>query len=227
MGLEVVRAILTFVFRLFCRIEYHGQENIPHFGPAILVSNHPSYLDPVTIYVGVPRRRLWWMTWDAVFRVPLLGWIIRRFGAFPIDTERSPKEAFETSLSLLRRGQLVGVFPEGGRSYQPMMGEARTGAVRLAVRCGAPVVPVSVAGAYRVWPRTRRLPRVGKISVTYHPPIHFYADRDDRQFYEHDMEHVRQIINEGLRETYLEWHLRRIYDPTLEEFGVRGLGQSA
>jgi len=220
MGLEVARAILKFVFRLFYRIEFHGQDNVPTFGPVILISNHPSYFDPVSIHIGVPKRRVRWMTWDAVFRVPFLGWLIERFGAFPIDVDGSAKGAFEASLALLRRGEVVGVFPEGGRSYQALMGGAKTGGIRLAVRCGAPVVPVSVAGAYRGWPRTNLLPRPGRIRVTYHPPNHFYAEERSREFYENAMRQVKQIVNKGLYETYADWHLRRIYDPTLEEFGL-------
>jgi len=216
----MARAILVFLFRLFCRIEFHGQENIPSFGPVLVVSNHPSYLDPMTVHVGVPKRPVRWMTWNAVFRVPILGWLVRQFGAFPVDVEGSPKGAFESSLAMLKRGEVVGIFPEGGRSYQSVMGDTRTGAIRLAVRSGAPIVPVSVAGAYRVWPKVWFLPWPGRIAVTYHPPIHFYVDHTDRGFYEKAMRQVKQTINEGIRETCVDWHLRRVYDPMPEEIGL-------
>ncbi|MEW6358116.1 MAG: lysophospholipid acyltransferase family protein [Planctomycetota bacterium] len=220
MSLRMAQAILRFLFRLFWRIEFHGQDNIPSFGPVLVVSNHPSYLDPISVHLGVRRRPVQWMTWNAVFRVPILGRLVRQFGAFPVNVDGSPKGAFESSLAMLKRGEVVGIFPEGGRSYQPIMGDTRTGAVRLAVRSGAPIVPVSVAGAYRVWPRVWFLPRPGRIAVTYHPPIHFYVDQVAHDFYEKAMDQVKRTINDGLRETYVDWHLRRIYDPMPEELGL-------
>ncbi|NOZ21626.1 MAG: 1-acyl-sn-glycerol-3-phosphate acyltransferase [Planctomycetes bacterium] len=220
MTLAVVRSILRFLFRLFFRIEFYGQDNVPTFGPVLLVPNHPSYLDPLSVHLGVRTRPVRWMTWNAVFRVPVLGWLIRQFGAFPVDMEGSPKGAFKSSLELLKRGEVVGIFPEGGRSFQPIMGDTRTGAIRLAVRSGAPIVPVSVAGAYRAWPRLWFFPRPGRIAVTYHPPIYLYVDQTDHDFYEKAMDQVKRTINDGLREAYVDWHLRRVYDPTLEELGL-------
>ena len=115
--------------------------------------------------------------------------------------------------SALRRGELVGIFPEGGRSHQPLMGRSKGGVVRIAARAGVPIIPVSVAGAFRVWPYCRLLPRPGRMQLTFHKPLALRGARVDRNTEEVLLDKVRGVINEGLVETYIEWHTRRIYDP--------------
>jgi len=218
---EITKTILRFYLRLFHRVKYYGLENIPPAGGAILASNHPTYMDPVVIRVGV-RRRICWMAWDALFRVPVLGWMIRNMSAYPVDPDRADRSAYRQTLELLRRGEIVGVFPEGGRSYQPLMGLPRSGAVRLAARAGVPVIPVSIAGAFRVWPRYRLLPRPGRIAVTIHKPLAFDGVRVDKETEVDLLERVRDIINRSLVQTYIEWQSRRIYDPLPCELMWRG-----
>jgi 1-acyl-sn-glycerol-3-phosphate acyltransferase len=112
------------------------------------------------------------MAWDALFRVPLLGALIRAFGAFPVDTRRGKgREAYERAKALVLSGEVVGLFPEGHRSRTGWMEpQLREGAARLSWETGALLVPATIAGAYRAWPHYQSLPRPARIRVRYHEP---------------------------------------------------------
>ena len=128
----------------------------------MVAANHPSYLDPVLLSLQV-RRPIRFMAWDALFRVPLLGALIRTFGAFPVDTRPGKgREAYERAKALVLSGEVVGLFPEGHRSRTGWMEpRLREGAARLAWETGALLVPATIAGAYRAWPHYQALPRPG------------------------------------------------------------------
>ncbi len=113
------------------------------------------------------------MAWDALFRVPLLGSLVRLFGAFPVDTRTGHgRDAYAAAPALVQEGELVGIFPEGRRSREGWMEpELRAGAARLALETGAPLVPATIRGAFRAWPYFRALPGPAKIRVRYHDPI--------------------------------------------------------
>ena len=145
---------------------------MPAEGPAVVAANHPSYLDPVLLSLQV-RRPIRFMAWDALFRVPLLGGLIRTFGAFPVDTRPGKgREAYERAKALVLAGEVVGLFPEGHRSRTGWMEpRLREGAARLSWETGALLVPATIAGAYRAWPHYQALPRPARIRVRYHQPI--------------------------------------------------------
>lgn len=201
--LTLLRLFGRALFGLLFSVEYDGLEHVPADGPVILAGNHPSYLDPVL--VGLPLQRpVKFMAWDALFRVPLLGWVIRALGAFPVDIRKGKGEAaFQQALRVLQSGAALGIFPEGQRSEQAEMGELRTGVARLAIETGAPVVPVTIGGASRAWPKWKLLPRSAKLIVRFHPPIRLdeaerAARRDDRDFQRAVMNRIAESINRSL-----------------------------
>ena len=170
--LVLLKLIARPLFRILFSVEYHGLENVPDGGPVILAGNHPSYLDPILIILPI-KRVIRSMAWDALFRVPLLGLIIKAMGAFPVDIRRGKGEAaYREALRVLTSGAALGIFPEGQRSERGPMDELRTGMARLAIETGAPIVPITIGGASRAWPKHRLLPKPAKIVVRYHKPIH-------------------------------------------------------
>ena len=203
MLISIIRLIARPLFRVLFSVEHHGVENVPGEGAVIIAGNHPSYLDP--LLVGLPiRRTIRFMAWDALFKVPLLGQVIKAVGAFPVDIRKGRGEAaYLEARRVLSRGEALGIFPEGQRSEQAAMGELRAGVARLAIETGAPIVPVTIGGATRAWPKWKLLPRSARIIVRYHEPIRLSeqereANRDNRDFQALVMRRVAASINRSL-----------------------------
>jgi 1-acyl-sn-glycerol-3-phosphate acyltransferase len=169
---DAARALAEALFRVLFTYDCVGEEWIPVRGGAVVAANHPSYLDPVLLSLQV-ERPIRFMAWDALFRVPFLGALVRLFGAFPVDVRAGRGHAaYERAKALVREGHVVGIFPEGRRSRTGWMEEdLRAGAARLALETGAPLVPATIRGAFRAWPHFRALPGLAKIQVRYHEPI--------------------------------------------------------
>jgi 1-acyl-sn-glycerol-3-phosphate acyltransferase len=167
-----LRAVLEALFRVLFTYDCLDEEKIPEAGPAVIAANHPSYLDPILLSLQV-ERPIRFMAWDALFRIPLLGALMRLFGAFPVDVHPGGgRDAYEKARTLIEEGELVGIFPEGKRSRSGWLEERlREGAARLSWETGAPLVPATITGAFRAWPYFRALPEPAKIRVRYHDPI--------------------------------------------------------
>jgi len=169
---KALRTVLEALFRVFFDYDCVGRENVPARGPAVVAANHPSYLDPLLLSARV-ERPISFMAWEALFRVPLVGFLLRSFGAFPVDTRPGQgRLAYEKARRLIDAGEVVGFFPEGKRSRTGWMEQTlREGAARLAWETGAPLVPATITGAFRAWPHFRALPNPARILVRFHEPI--------------------------------------------------------
>jgi 1-acyl-sn-glycerol-3-phosphate acyltransferase len=167
---ELLRPPVWGLARLLFRIRFIGVEHVPLAGAVVLVPNHVSYMDPVLLTIPV-RRPLHYMTLEVFFGVPGLGAFIRWFRAFPVREDEIDRPAIRTAMRILRDGHALVVFPEGGRSRDGRLLPFRPGAFRLALQADAPVVPVTIAGAHAAWPAHRRLPRPGRITITFHAPL--------------------------------------------------------
>jgi 1-acyl-sn-glycerol-3-phosphate acyltransferase len=191
------------VFKILFAVEFHGVENVPAEGAIILAGNHPSYLDPILVALPI-KRVIRYMAWDALFRIPVLGWLIKSLGAFPVDIRRGKGEAaFREACKVLKNGDALGIFPEGQRSEQGPMGELRTGTARLALETGATIIPISIGGASRAWPKWKLLPKPAKVIVRYHKPIVIGETPSetlgqDREFHQKIMADLARSINRSL-----------------------------
>ncbi|MFQ3588880.1 MAG: lysophospholipid acyltransferase family protein [Chloracidobacterium sp.] len=196
--LWIIKLVVHALFRVVFTLEYTGVEHVPLTGSVILAGNHPSYLDPVLISLPV-RRRIRFVAWDKLFTIPVLGPLIRFFGAFPVDTTKRDQQAFQQALQVLRDGDALGIFPEAGLSKEARMNALlKSGAARLALAAQCPLVPVTIAGARAAWPRHQWLPLPRKITVKYHPPIH--PPRMDSALAP-DEPAIAQALTEQLRQT--------------------------
>ena len=173
--MRVLIAVLTPFVRWFCRllfkIEFHGVENIPREGPCIITPNHVTYADPIWITIPMPRR-VYYMAWHKPFGIPILGLLMQMFGAFPVNLDvAADSSAQREAIELLREGRALVIFPEGGRTRTGKLMPFKMGAFRLALTHGVPIVPVTIRGAGTIWPVGQMLPRLGKLTITYHPSI--------------------------------------------------------
>ncbi|WP_058234226.1 lysophospholipid acyltransferase family protein [Devriesea agamarum] len=158
---------------------WSGQENLPSQGGAIVIGNHTSAFDPLAyghllVDSGIPPR---FLAKDSLFSIPVLGTLLRRTGQIPVSRGRGrSQDALAAAESALCAGQVLTVYPEGTYTRDPGLWpmRARTGAARLALRTGAPLIPIACWGSHKVNPtRTCKLhlrPR-GGIQIIVGPAI--------------------------------------------------------
>lgn len=198
-----LKAFAAWFFAIYHDIRVQGAEHVPAAGPAIIAANHPTYLDPAFLMVGIARP-VRFMAWERPFRVPLLGTLLRAYGAIPVDMKRPGRASFEAAVRVLRAGEVFGIFPEGGRTKGgDQMNPFKSGVARLALMTGAPIVPATILGGRRVWRRGERLPKPGPIEVVFHPPIRVAPEerlswRRDRTLEGRLIERLIATINQSL-----------------------------
>jgi 1-acyl-sn-glycerol-3-phosphate acyltransferase len=142
------------------RIE--GGQYIPRSGPALLVANHQSFLDPILLGLCTSRP-LRYLARRTLFKHPLFAALIRALRAVPIDQEGVGKEGLRTILDELQAGEAVVVFPEGERTRDGRMSPLKPGVHLLVRRTQAPIVPIGIAGAFEALPRTARFPTLAPL----------------------------------------------------------------
>jgi glycerol-3-phosphate dehydrogenase (NAD(P)+) len=141
----IVRLLFQPFFQIYFRMQRIGREHIPAHGPVIIAANHRSFLDPFVI-ACMARRPMYYVAKKELFAKPWQGWILNALGAFPVDRGGSDEQMVQTAEAILRRGDIVLIFPEGTRIRPGALGKPKRGVGRLALETGAPVVPVAVIG---------------------------------------------------------------------------------
>lgn len=170
---EICRYIGLALSKIFWRIEFKGTENIPHdSAKGLLVApNHQTYADPVWVTLPV-KRKFRYMAWDAAFGWFFVGGLMRRLGAFPVNTtgKRGKLDAMKKALKFLRQGETLIVFPEGEREFADgKFLPFKPGAAWLAMEAEVPILPVTIRGGNKVWAQGMKYPRPGKVEIIYHP----------------------------------------------------------
>jgi 1-acyl-sn-glycerol-3-phosphate acyltransferase len=163
------RRTLGPVFRRWFSLEVAGVEHIPASGPVVLCMNHESSLDVPAVAVASPRP-ITFMAKRELFKLRAVGWAFERMGAFSVDRELFDLRAVRIGLDVVRRGEMLGMYPEGTRMPGTLL-EFLPGAPWIALSTGAPLLPCAIAGTERALPRGRHLPRRVPIGVTFLPPV--------------------------------------------------------
>lgn len=181
MGYWLIKILLAIpLLHLVFRIEVHGRENLPRRGPAVIASNHLSTIDSVFVPLVVPRKVTYLAKSQFTTGRSLGAWFRRNFmrliGQLAIDRSGGSASAagIAAGAGVLRRGDVLGIYPEGTRSPDGRLYRGRTGIARILVEAPAPVVPVAVFGTPEVMPRGAKFPRLGRrVLIVFGPPLDF------------------------------------------------------
>ena len=173
--------------RIWNRFQIHNPENVPSEGGCIIASNHVSYIDPPAVAVGIKHRVVHFMARDTLFVKPLANWFLTHVAVLPMDRTKGDLGALRKGISLLKSGQVLGLFPEGTRTPTGEIQKAKGGIGFLISKAGVPVVPAYVDGSFQAFPKGASRIKRGRVRVFYGKPIdpaEFAALGSDRDSYE-------------------------------------------
>lgn len=158
-----MRVIIKFIFKIFAIILYRpkivGKENLPKDGGALLCPNHVSTLDAAVI-VAMFKRKVNVLAKEELFKNGFLCWIADLFGIYPVKRGKADMQAIKISLTLLKRNELLLMFPEGTRNGMAKGIKPKNGAVLIAATAGKPIIPIGIQGSFK--PFTKVIVNIGK-----------------------------------------------------------------
>lgn len=166
----MTRSLLTPALKRYFRMHWQGTEHIPPSGAVVLACNHLSNLDPVLLGAACPRQ-ISYLAKIELFRVPVLGGLIQRYGAIPLRRSASDPEALRLAERVLEQGQTLALFPEGTRSRDGRLKPFRFGAARLALKHDVPLIPAVIVGTDQAMPAGARFPQRVPVKIAFGPPI--------------------------------------------------------
>ena len=138
-----IRLLLLAVFKIFFRIKVKGKENMPNQGGVIVMSNHISAFDP-PLLAAIFSRPVRFMAKKELFENPIIRFVLFLADAFPVDRSKNDITAVKKALSVIKEEEVLGLFPEGTRRPEGKLGTPKAGSVMLAVKSGAPILPVGI-----------------------------------------------------------------------------------
>ena len=146
----LMKRLIHLVFIYLGGIRRVGFANVPRYGGVLICPNHVSDADPCAIAAMLPRDA-YYMAKEEVFAPPVLGFLLRLYRVFPIRPNSADRAALRYAEELLKAGEAVVIFPEGGGNAENTLQPLYPGAMLLALRCDVPVVPVALTNTGKVW----------------------------------------------------------------------------
>ncbi len=172
-----VRRIARPIIKALFSVRVEGIENIPKKGPAVILSNHSSFFDSIILGV-LPKRYIWYMTKSSQYKSDFLRWFLKFAKSFPVRRYTTDVLAVRNAIRVVQQGHILGIFPEGERSWDGSLLPFKQGTIRLILALGHPVIPVGISGSYGIMPRwtskIKRAPvtiRIGAPLYLGHIPI--------------------------------------------------------
>lgn len=157
LGYRIGSSILVPVMNAITKRSWLETEKIPKSGAAVFYSNHVSYLDPLVLahYLFKNGRAPRFIGKASVFKIPIVGWVLRKAEQIPVQRESSSAAiALAEAIEALKLGHAIAIYPEGTLTRDPNLWPmtGKTGAVRLAIAAGAPLIPIAQWGDHKIWP---------------------------------------------------------------------------
>jgi long-chain acyl-CoA synthetase len=197
-----LRLVYCLVFRTLLRLETHGLKHLPKKEPYLICANHQSYLDPFVLVSTLPYRvfrKMFFVGYSVFFDSWFMKLAARLTNIVPVDPDAHLLRAMKTGAYGLRRGLILCIFPEGGRSFDGQLQEFKKGAAILARELTVPMVPVGIQGTHQAWPRDSVRIRPHKVKVTFGPPI-LPSPSSAADPYQGDTDRLRDSIVSLIRE---------------------------
>ena len=201
------------LLRAYFRPQATGQEFVPRTGPAIIAANHLSAADEVFTPITAGRQVLYFAKAE-YFTAPglrgrITAWAFREFGHVPVDRDnpRAAANTIDVGVELLGQGKALGIFPEGTRSPDGRLHKFRTGVARLALRTGAPVIPVGLIGTDKVLREGDRHWYRAPVEVHYGPALDFSGRAEDERSartLREVVETIREAVQKLSRQDYVD-----------------------
>jgi 1-acyl-sn-glycerol-3-phosphate acyltransferase len=176
---QILRFLAWVVLKSRGRLRVEGLENVPRRGAAILVGNHIATADPPVIGAQVRRLDLHYIAKAEAFRRPIARFFLRGWNTFPIVRHSSDRKSLERALQVLREGHVLVLFPEGSRSRNATLQRGFPGAGFMALRSGAPVIPVAIFGSEDVLPKGKVIPHSANVTIRFGRPLQIARRRPD------------------------------------------------
>jgi len=163
---------------------FRVEGSVPKQGGVLVAANHASYFDIPLLGCGMSRRA-WYLGRSDLFMPGVKG-ILQWLGWIPLKLGRLDRKAFDQAIALIRAGKVVVIFPEGGRSLDGRLRQAKAGLGMIVARTGCPVVPAYLKGTFEVLPAGAKRPRFHPVSVSFGAPLSFSreGDKETKQFYQ-------------------------------------------
>lgn len=188
---DLVRGSVKLFSKVFYKFEVIGLENIPLEGNVIVAANHKSNLDPIFLASAIDTRDVAGVAKKELFDFKPLGFILKGVNAIPINRENPDVSTIKNILGAIKKGYVLGIFPEGTRTKEPGFSPAKPGLAMFAVKGRALVVPVSIITDYRIFNR---------VTVYIDKPISFeehYKQKLNSKDYERLSQNVLEVIKEN------------------------------
>ncbi len=200
----VIGTVLAMFRAMGWDLRFTGTEHVPADGGGVIATNHVGYLDFTFVGAAVrqqQKRLLRFLAKQEIFDNPYAGPLMRGMKHIPVDRGGAARDSLDAAADALRRGELIGMFPEAtiSRSFVPLPG--KTGAARMALDTGTPLVPGAVWGSQRIWTkgRPRDFRRGVTITVDFAPPIDTSPDRDPQDVTEELMTSIHELVDRAQR----------------------------
>ena len=189
------RWLSQILLKLMCRLKVIGKENLPQRGGYIIASNHLSYLDPLVVGVGCPRQ-IYFMARKTLFRNRLFAKLLTSLDVFAVDEQGTSLGAVKESLSRLSQGRVVALFPEGTRSKDGYLKEAKWGVGFLALKSNVPVIPARIIGTDQALPIGAKFVRFRPVRLYFGQSLKF--EKDSLAEKQNDYSEISRLIMEKI-----------------------------